>query len=153
LFGNGTCTVIINGLQSVTAAFSTTGGGGPSTNPFTTLEAESYSTQSGSTNQSADGGTVVNLSSAASYIVFNGLDFGASGAGSVQFRVSNVNSGANLQVRIGSRSAAPACTVFPTGNGSWVLSSNTCFPRITGTQTLYVTTTAPLTINWMRFSP
>ena len=95
----------------------------------------------------------MSLTSASSHIVFNGLTFGASGAGSVQFRVSNVNSGANLRVRVGSASASPACTVYPDGNGTWTLKANSCYPKITGTQTIYVTTTAPLKINWLKFSP
>lgn len=121
-------------------------------NPYAQLEAEGRSSQSGTVVESADGGTVVNLTSATSYLIFNGLNFGTSGAASVQFRANTTTSGVNLQIRIGSLTASPVCTVYPDSTGAWHLKSNTCYPKITGTQNVYVTTTGPVKINWFKFS-
>jgi oligosaccharide reducing-end xylanase len=123
------------------------------TNPYNQLEAEGLSSQNATTTTTADGGTVVNFSGSSSYIVLNGLQFGAAGAGSVQFRASTPGFGVNLQVRIGSATASPVCTVYPDGNSVWHLKSNSCFPKITGTQNIYITTTAAISINWLQFLP
>jgi oligosaccharide reducing-end xylanase len=136
-------------LSSVTIANSTGGG----TGPYGQLEAETFSSQSGATTSSADGGTVVNLAGSSSYIVFNGLNFGTAGASSINFRASTTTSGDNLQVRVGSATASPVCTVYPDSNGAWHLKSNSCYPKITGTQNIYITSTGPASINWLTFAP
>jgi endo-1,4-beta-D-glucanase Y len=133
-------------LSSVTVA--SVGGSGP----YSQLEAETFSSQSGATTSSADGGTVVNLAGSSSYIVLSNLNFGTTGAGSIDFRASTTTSGDNLQVRVGSVTASPVCTVYPDSNGAWHLKSNSCYPKITGTQNIYITSTGPASINWIKFS-
>ena len=127
-------------------------GGGGNRNAYQQIAADSYDAASGVTTAAGDGGTVVSLSGASSYIAFNGVQFGSSGASSVSFRVANPTAGLNLQVRIGSPSASPACTVYPSGNDTWTLSSNSCYPKPSGTQTVYITSTGAAEINYMVFA-
>ncbi|WP_447002047.1 glycosyl hydrolase family 8 [Saccharothrix isguenensis] len=121
-------------------------------NPYQQVEAESYDTGSGVTTQSSDGGTVVTFSGAGSYIAFHNVDFGSTGASRVQFRVAGASPGVNVQVRVGSTSASPACTVYPDGNGTWHVKSNSCYPKVTGLRTIYITVTAPVRINHLTFA-
>ena len=124
-------------------------------NAYNLLEAETFNTQSGATTEAGDGGTVGNLASSSSYIVLNGVDFGSSGAGMVEFRVSTAGFGTNLQIRVGSQTASTFCTVYPAGGGVWETKSNMCFlpSKPTGLQIVYVTVTGAAKINWLRFTP
>jgi endo-1,4-beta-xylanase len=127
------------------------GGGGGNRNAYQQIAADSYDAASGVTTQAGDGGTVVDLSDPNSYIAFNGVQFGSPGAAGVSFRVANPTPGLNLQVRIGSPSASPACTLYPNGNDTWTLSSNTCYPKPSGTQTVYITATGAVELNYLEF--
>jgi endo-1,4-beta-D-glucanase Y len=120
-------------------------------NPYQQIEAESYDTSSGVTTESADGGTAVTFSGSGSYLVLNNLDFGSNGAGQVQFRVATDSPGVSIQVRIGSTSASPACTVYPDGNGTWHLKANSCYPKPAGSRNIYITTTGAARINHLTF--
>jgi oligosaccharide reducing-end xylanase len=133
----------------------TTQSGGTNRDAYTNLEAESFNTQSGTSNEAGDGGTVVNFTNASSYIILNNVNFGTSGAGSVQFRANTLTSGENLQIRIGSQTASPFCTVYPDSNGLWHTKSNTCYlpTKPTGLQNVYVTVTGATKINWLKFVP
>ncbi|MBR7831877.1 glycoside hydrolase family 11 protein [Actinospica durhamensis] len=126
-------------------------GGGGNRNAYQQIAADSYDAASGVTTAAGDGGTVVSLSGASSYLAFNGVQFGSSGAADVSFRVANPTAGLNLQVRIGSPTASPACTVYPSGNDTWTLSSNSCYPKPSGTQTVYITSTGATEINYLVF--
>ncbi|MTK05427.1 glycosyl hydrolase family 8 [Micromonospora sp. CP22] len=130
-----------------TAAASGTG----NRNAYQQIEAESFDTGSGVTTSSVDGGTVVDFSGSGSYVVLNNVDFGSSGAGRVQFRVATTSPGVNIQVRVASTSASPACTVYPDGNGTWHLKTNSCYPKLTGTRNIYITTTGAARINHLTF--
>jgi Carbohydrate binding module (family 6) len=102
-----------------------------------------------------DGGSVANLISASSYIVLNAVNFGSSGAASVEFRTNTPGFGTNLQIRIGSQTATVFCTVYPAGGGAWETKSNSCFlpTKPTGLQNVYVTVSGAAKINWLRFTP
>ncbi len=136
---------------SASPTSSPSGSGGGNRNAYQQIAADSYDAASGVTTEAGDGGTVVSLSGASSYIAFNGVQFGSSGAANVSFRVANPTAGLNLQVRIGSPSASPACTVYPSGNDTWTLSSNSCYPKPSGTQTVYITSTGAAEINYLVF--
>lgn len=135
-----------------TATPTSAGGGGG--NPYNLTQAEAWNSQSGVSNIAGDGGTVVKFNSTSSYIAFTNVNFGANGAGSITFRAKDAGYGANIQVRVGSPTGSVLCTVYPSGGGVWATSSNTCYPKPTGTQTLYITvTSANVEINWFQFAP
>jgi oligosaccharide reducing-end xylanase len=123
-------------------------------NAYANLVAQTFNAQSGATLEAGDGGTVASLASSSSYIVLNGVDFGASGAASVEFRVSTPGFGTNLQIRVGNQTATVFCTVYPAGGGAWETKSNTCFApnKPTGLQNVYLTVTGAAKINWLRFT-
>jgi endo-1,4-beta-xylanase len=152
--GSSNITVTAGGgsTPTPTPTSSPSSGGGGNRNAYQQITASSFNAESGATTQAGDGGTVVSLSGPSSYIAFNGAQFGSPGAASVSFRAANPTAGLNLQVRIGSPSASPACTVYPSGNGTWSLSSNTCYPKPSGTQTIYITATGAVQINYLVFT-
>ncbi|MFE5207974.1 glycosyl hydrolase family 8 [Streptomyces sp. NPDC056600] len=119
---------------------------------FAVIEAESYDSATGATTRTADGGTVVDLTGSGSRLVLDGVAFGTVGASGVKFRAATSASGVNLQVRLDSATSGPACTVYPDGNGAWHLKSNTCWPKPTGTHTVYITTTGAVSINHLTFT-
>jgi endo-1,4-beta-xylanase len=134
-----------------TPTTSPSGGGGGNRNAYGQIAADSYNSASGVTTETGDGGTVVSLSSASSYIEFNGVQFGSPGASSVSIRADTPTYGLNLQVRLGSPTASPDCIVYPSGNNTWTLSSNSCYPDPSGTQNVYITTTGAVQINYLVF--
>lgn len=143
-----------NTPASAPTATPTTASGGA----YNRIEAETFSSQSGTTNQttgdSTGGGQDVLLSGSSSYIVFNNLDFGANGAAAVQIRASTTLAGVNVVFRTGSPTGTAICTLYPSADGSYQTTSNTCYPRPTGVQTIYVTVTGgPVKLNWIQFSP
>ncbi|MFC4030096.1 glycosyl hydrolase family 8 [Streptomyces polygonati] len=121
-------------------------------NPYAAIEAESYDAASGSGTQSADGGTVVKLNGAGSYLAFKNTQFGTPGASGVQLRVSTTTPGVNVNIRLGSATAAPVCTVYPDSGGAWQLKANSCYPKPSGTATVYLTVTGPVTLNSLTFT-
>ncbi|MGX7827913.1 glycosyl hydrolase family 8 [Actinokineospora sp. 24-640] len=141
--------------SAASAGVSVTTTSSPTTPPsaFQQIEAESHDSGSGVSTASSDGGVVVAFAGAGSHIAFDNVDFGSGGAGRVQFRAASTAPGVNVHVRIGGTSASPACTVYPDGNGSWHLKSNTCYPKVTGLRTVYLTVTAPVRINHLVFAP
>jgi oligosaccharide reducing-end xylanase len=140
-----------NTPTSATATPTNTSSG--SLNPYNQFEAEARNSQSGTTTEAGDGGTVVNFSGGSSWIVFNNVDFGAGGAGSVQFRAYDPGFGVNVQVRLDSPTGSVLCTVYPSGGGVWNTASNTCWPKPTGIHTLYITVSSAAKLNWIKFLP
>ena len=132
-------------------ATATTGAATGNRNPYQAIEAESASTATATTTATADGGTVVQLTGPGSSLAFTSVDFGTTGAASLSLRVSTTTPGVNVQIRLGSAITSPACTVYPDSNGTWHTKSNTCYPKPTGVQTLYITTTGPVAINSFTF--
>lgn len=126
--------------------------GGSQRDAYATIEAESYDTASGASTADGDGGTVVHLAGAGSYLAFNGVRFGSSAASGVQLRVSTTTPGVNVNIRLGSANASPACTVYPDSNGNFQLKSNSCYPKPSGTATVYLTVTGPAVLNSLTFT-
>lgn len=131
------------------SATPTTGG---QRDAYTAIEAESYDAASGAVTAGGDGGTVVSLTGAGSYLAFNAVRFGTSAAGGVQLRISTTTPGVNVNIRLGSSTAGPACTVYPDSNGTFDLASNSCYPKPTGTATVYLTVTGPAVVNSFTFT-
>ncbi|WP_051731649.1 glycosyl hydrolase family 8 [Kitasatospora phosalacinea] len=117
---------------------------------YQSIEAET-ATATGATTRSDDGGTVVQLTGSGSSLALTDIDFGTTGAAGVSFRASTTTPGVNLQVRLGSPTASPACTVYPDSNGTWHTKSNTCYPKPAGVQTIYITATGPVAVNSLVF--
>lgn len=113
----------------------------------TTLEAESSTEGSGVT--AADG--AVTFSSASAYAVYRNVDFGDPVSG-VTVRARTIGSGVNVVLRLDGVGGTAACTVYPDGGDRWVDATNSCYPRPTGVHDLYVTVTAPVTIDRFTFS-
>ncbi|MDG4794187.1 glycosyl hydrolase family 8 [Micromonospora sp. WMMD1082] len=137
---------------SAEATATASGSGTGNRDAYGQVEAESYDTGSGVSIVSVDGGTAVDFSGSGSYIVLNNVEFGSGGAARVQFRVATSVPGANIQVRLGSTTASPACTVYPDGNGTWHLKSNSCYPKPTGARNVYITVTGAARINYLTFT-
>ena len=122
--------------------------------PFSQMEAESYSGQSGATTASGDGGTVVTFSANGNYIYFNNVDFGTSGASSVQVRAKDPGYGLNVTFYLDSPTGTQIATVYPSGGNTWNTANNTCYPKPTGKHAVYVkVNTANAQINWIKFVP
>ncbi|GAB4061060.1 hypothetical protein GCM10028775_79240 [Catellatospora paridis] len=122
-------------------------------NAYQQIEAESYDTASGITTESGDSGTIVSFAGSGSHVALRGVQFGSGGAGRVQFRALTSAAGVNVQVRLGSATAAPVCTVYPDSNGVWHLKSNSCYPKPGGLRDVYITATGPIKINSLTFLP
>ncbi|MDB1087590.1 glycosyl hydrolase family 8 [Streptomyces sp. ACA25] len=121
-------------------------------NAYQQIAADTYDAASGVTTQQDDGGTVVHLTGSGSRLVLRDVEFGPEGARGVRLRVAGTVPGANVHLRLDSATASPACTVYPDGNGSWHLKSNTCWPRPTGTRDVHVTVTGPVTLHHLVFT-
>ncbi len=120
-------------------------------NPYNQVEIENYSSQSGTSILSGDGGTVVRFNSTTSWVSFN-FDFGSSGPNSVTFRAKDPNYGANIILRLDSPNGQEIGRVYPSGGGVWNTASNGLYPRPTGVRTIYIMTSSPnVEINWLKF--
>ncbi len=120
-------------------------------NPYNQVEAENYSSQSGTTKLSGDGGTVVKFNSTSSWIAFT-VNFGSSAPSSVTFRAKDVGYGANIIIKLDSPNGQEIGRVYPSGGGVWNTASNSLYPRPTGIKTIYIMTSSPnLEINWFKF--
>jgi hypothetical protein len=140
--------VAVEGYQSNSGNANVTvgggGGGGGSTSTSTTtsggasqIEAEDYSSQSGASVESGDGGNIVRYQSSSSYTAYN-IDFGSSGPSSIEVRGYYSGSGMQTRFYLDSENGTNFCTVYQSGSGDWFTSSNSCYPKPTGNHTVYV---------------
>jgi hypothetical protein len=124
------------------------------------IEAESFNSQFGiQTEPTSDigGGLNVGFIDNGDYLAFNSIDFGSSGATSVQMRVASAASGGNIEVRLDSLAGTLAGTCAVTGTGGWQTwtTVNCAVTTITGVHNLYLKFTGGagnlLNINWFKF--
>jgi len=138
----------------ISAPTATTAAG---TSAYSLIESESFAGQLGIVTQStgdSTGNQDVVLNDATAYVFYNSIDFGTAGPASVQIRASTTLSGVNVVFRTGSATGPAFCTLYPASDGSYQTTSNSCYPRPTGVQTLYITVTGgPVTLNWLQFNP
>ncbi|MFC5530555.1 carbohydrate-binding protein [Cohnella yongneupensis] len=127
---------------------------------FNQIEAESFNTQSGiQTEATSDtgGGLNVGFIDNGDYLSFNNINFGSSGATSVQMRVASNASGGNVEVRLDSLSGTLASTCAVPGTGGWQnwTTVNCAVTTITGTHTVFLKFTGGtgnlFNINWFKF--
>jgi hypothetical protein len=131
------------------------GGGGGA---YVRIEAETFISSGNvnvqATGDSGGGGSDALMLNSNSYISFENLDFGSNGPASVQIRAATTLSGVNVVFRTGSPTGQEICRVYPSSSGNYETGSNTCWPRPTGVQTIYVTVTGgPVKLNWFQFQP
>ena len=122
-------------------------------NPASIIEAESFNLGNNVSIASGDSGTVVNFAGNGSYIKLTGVMFGSTAVTSVELRVQEPSAGDSIQISIGSPNNSSNCTIYPDGNNTWHLKSNTCYPTFSGTQDVYIKSTGPLTLNYVSFLP
>ena len=145
-------------------------GGGGSTNPGGTpvkVTASTFnSSNSVGTEATGDtgGGNDVGWINSASWLEYNGVNFGTGLTGAVTARMASAVAGTNIgsiQFRLDSLTATPFATVPVNGTGgwqTWVTSpSATGSPVPTGTHNVYVTFTTTtggnfVNVNWFQFS-
>jgi len=127
------------------------------TNAYSLIEAETLAGQLGTVTQATEdntGNQDVILNDGTAYVFYNGINFGTAGPASVQIRASTTLSGVNVVFRTGSATGPVFCTLYPPSDGNYQTASNTCYPRPTGVQTLYITVTGgPVKLNWLQFIP
>jgi hypothetical protein len=153
------------------------GGGGstppPTTPPpvtggasaFATIQAESYSSQSGTQTEStgdSGGGQDVGYIANGDWLAYSGVDFGTGGATQFQARVaSGAASGVSglVQVRLDSATAAPVGSFSIASTGGWQTwrTVPTSVSKVTGTHTVYLTFSSGqpadfVNVNWFTFS-
>lgn len=127
---------------------------------FTTIEAETYNSQSGVENETCtdtNGGLDVGFIQNGDYVVYKKIDFG-SGATSFEARVSSATEGGNIELRLDSATGTLIGTCPVTGTGDWqTWATNTCkISGATGEHDLYMVFTGGsdylLNLNWWKFS-
>jgi endo-1,4-beta-D-glucanase Y len=123
---------------------------------YTQFEAESYNAASGAgiTKPAGDGGIVVNYGATSDWIKFNSVNFGATGAGNVNIRSTDVGYGANIEIYLDSLTGTKIATVYPNGGSVYTIAANQVYPKPTGTHAIYIkVTSANVKINWLKFLP
>jgi hypothetical protein len=129
---------------------------------FSTIEAESYDAQSGTTTEAAsEGGSDVGSIANGDWLQYNNVNFGTSGVTDFQARVaSGAAAGVSglVEVRLDSRSNAPIGSFALSSTGGW--QTWTSIPgnvsNVTGTHTVYLTFTSGqsadfVNVNWFTF--
>ncbi|MHA6758395.1 beta-1,3-glucanase family protein [Streptacidiphilus sp. PAMC 29251] len=137
---------------------------GGATSAFATIQAESFSAQSGSqteTTGDTGGGQDVGWLANGDWLGYANVDFGAGGATQFQARVaSGAAAGVSglVQVRLDSPTAAPVGSFALAGTGGWQTwrTVPTSIAKVTGVHTVYLTFSSGqpadfVNINWFTF--
>ena len=121
---------------------------------FSTIEAESYSDQSGTQKTSCtEGGENIGYAADGDWLLFRDVDFG-DGAGAVVVRVAGETGGA-LAISIDARDATPLGTVNTPATGGWQdwETVKADIRKTSGTHDLYVVfADNAVNLNWLKFS-
>ena len=138
---------------------------GGSVSAFTTIQAEAYSSQSGSQTESTGdtgGGQDVGYLANGDWLGYGGVDFGSGGATQFQARVaSGAAAGVSglVQVRLDSPTAAPVGSFSLASTGGWQTwrTVPTTISKVTGVHTVYVTFSSGqpadfVNLNWFSFA-
>jgi hypothetical protein len=125
---------------------------------FSLIEAESYSSMSGVTNEaSSEGGQNVGYIHDGDYIAFNNVNFG-SGAAGFQARAASNTAGGSIELRLDSPTGALIGTCAIAGTGGWqtYVTQSCTVSGASGTRNLYLKFTGPsgylFNINWFKFT-
>lgn len=127
-------------------------------NPFSRVEAETFSAQSGiETEKCSEGGMDVGYIQNGDWIRIRGVNFGT-GASGFSARVSSAASGGNIELRLGSLTGTLIGTCSVVGTGGWqTWTTRTCsVSGATGVKDLYLRFTGGssflMNINWWQFN-
>ena len=131
---------------------------------YTTIQAESYSDQSGTVTEAcidAGGGSDVGKMANEDWLRYNALDFGSTGATSLRVRFASdlpTDMSGWVELRVDSLSASPVTSIPVRNTGGWqnwvTLSAN--MPRLTGPHTVFITSYNASdweigNVNWISF--
>jgi len=131
----------------------------PTINPFNTVEAESYTSQSGTqleTTSDTGGGQNVGYADTNDYLAYSNVDFG-SGASSLEARIaSNASFTGTIEFRLGSTGGALIATVSVGNTGGWQswVTRTVSVSGASGVQNLYLVFKGGNGIgnlNWFKF--
>jgi hypothetical protein len=157
--------MLVDYVAVYNAAGSGSGGGSGGTSAYSTIQAESYASQSGTTLETTTdtgGGQDVGYIANGDWLRYNGVDFGSTGATQFKARVaSGAASGVSglVEVRLDSPTATPVGSFSIAGTGGW--QTWTTVPanisRVTGTHDVYLTFTSGqsadfVNLNWFTFT-
>ncbi len=142
-----------------------TGGGTGGSGAYSTIQAESYSAQSGVATESTtdtDGGQDLGNLANGDWVRYNGVDFGSTAATQFKARVaSGAASGVSglIEVRLDSPSATPIGSLSVGNTGGWQSWKTTPanISSVTGTHDVYLTFTSGqpadfVNLNWFTFA-
>ncbi|WP_168735572.1 carbohydrate-binding protein [Cohnella fermenti] len=129
---------------------------------YTTIEAESFSSQHGlSVSATADpegGGNKLGSTDNGDYAVYNNVNFGSSGVSAIQVRYATPNTNATIEFRIGSPTGTLLGSLLLPATGGWGDYSTVSVPvtGATGVQNLYLVFSKPASgsvadVNWFRY--
>ncbi|WP_010494729.1 carbohydrate-binding protein [Paenibacillus elgii] len=124
---------------------------------FTTIEAESYDSQSGvETESSSEGGLNLSHIDEGDYVVYKNIDFG-SGASIFEARAASNTGGGTIEVRLDGLTGTLAGTCVLPGTGGWQtwITKSCGINAISGMHDLYLKFTGGsnlFNLNWVKFS-
>lgn len=113
----------------------------PPTNPYATVQAETYSGQAGTQLENcSEGGKDVCFISNNDHTNYRNIDFGSSGASTFLARVASNTTGGTIEVRLDSPTGPLAGTATVTNTGGWQTYTTVTCPvtGVTGTRWLYL---------------
>ena len=129
--------------------------------PPTHIEAENYTSQSGTTNENCSdiGGTLdVGYINSGDWCIYNGVNFGARTL-SLSARVASAGSGGNIEVRLGATNGTLVGVINVPVTGGWQIWTNTstALANVSGVQNLALRFVGPsgflFNVNWLEFTP
>lgn len=124
---------------------------------FTTIEAESYDSQSGvETESSSEGGLSIGHIDEGDYVVYKNIDFGT-GASIFEARAASNTGGGTIEVRLDGLTGTLAGTCVLPGTGGWQtwITKSCGINSISGMHDLYLKFTGGsnlFNLNWVKFS-
>jgi chitinase len=138
------------------------GGGGGNTSAFSTIQAENYSSQSGTQTEAttdSGGGSDIGYIANGDWLAFTGIDFGTGGNAVTARLASGASISGSVEVHVDSLSNAAVATVAMSPTGGWQtwVSKTASMSSVTGVHTVYLEFTSGsagdfANINWFTFT-
>jgi glucosylceramidase len=161
VWGNESFTYNLPGSTSATFTWSGTQGSGGNTSAFSTIQAEAYSSQSGTqteTTTDTGGGQDVGYIANGDWLAYNNVDFGTGGNAVTARLASGATINGNVEIHLDSLSnpAVASIAMSPTGGWQTWTSKTAAMSTVTGVHTVYVKFTSASSgdftnINWLTF--
>lgn len=132
----------------------------PAPDAFKIVQAEAFSSQQGIQTEACQdegGGLNVGYVDTGDHLVFDRIDFGASGAKGVKFRVASGGNGGTIQLRTGSLDGPVVAEAQVVNTGGWQNWTTITAPANipAGIQKIYLVFSKAdgINLNWMQFTP